>query len=644
MALPPLFISDLRGGINQHDPPFALPDRQVVVAENIDWSRGTLGGRRLGHRSVPAAYPTHKCVFLHRHLPTADETAAELFMVQVSGTQGLFTRVATTGLVVPTPGAMALDVSRGQYAIRAQSLHGKLFVAYPTVSGTDRLHVWDGTQFRPTGLVEPGAPTVTDRGTGVLFGSRYYRTRETRQVNGVTVLRSEPSEPSALFTPSGTGQYARVTKAATANTYATHWEVEASVDGTNFYRLATVPIGTSVYDDDSTPYMITADETRLSEDIGDYTLLHNPKFLSADQDRLLLAGSWEQPALGSRIAWTPVFGASGVGNDERFEEDTDPFLDLDGYDGGEITDFVGPVWGYHVAFKWQRIYKIIRRHKRNRAYEAQPMTSATGAVPGSAVLGLDEAGRPAVYYLDPYRGPSRIGSGGIEHAGTDIERTWASVNLDADKIAHGVYDAERDQVLWWIATDGSATPNKRIVLNVRQTARTADGVRFGWSIDTGPACEALCSVMYSDNYASLPSSRSRRLKPFVGTAGPSPVLECHYGDTDNGTSYRGYVRTKPMVVGALRQKVGVTGLSLMGKASETEVTVSLIADYGRRRVTRECSLAPSPDGEDRVITHRDDLVLSECQTLQVEYGDAAPGDGDWVLDAISVALREEETR
>src|SRR5690606_26029053 len=147
----------------------------------------------------------------------------------------------------------------------AQSLHGKLFIAYPTVSGTDRLHVWDGTQLRPTGLAEPGAPTITNRDTGTLTGSRYYRTRETRQVHGVTVLRSEPSEPSDLFTPSGTRKYARVTRAAQANTYATHWEVEGSVDGTNFYRLATVPIGTSFYDDDSTPDMITADETRLSE-------------------------------------------------------------------------------------------------------------------------------------------------------------------------------------------------------------------------------------------------------------------------------------------------------------------------------------------------------------------------------------------
>src|SRR5690606_41950549 len=140
----------------------------------------------------------------------------------------------------------ALDVSRGQYAIRAQSLHGKLFVAYPTVSGTDRLHVWDGTQFRPAGLAEPGAPTVTNQGTGTLTGARYYRTREIRSTG--SILRSEQSEP-VLFTHSGLGQYARVTRAAQANTYATRLAVEASVDGTYFDRLASVPYGSSNNDE-----------------------------------------------------------------------------------------------------------------------------------------------------------------------------------------------------------------------------------------------------------------------------------------------------------------------------------------------------------------------------------------------------------
>src|SRR5690606_2766684 len=106
----------------------------------------------------------------------------------------------------------------------------------------------------------------------------------------------------------------------------------------------------------STTSDITEDSTRLSPDIGDYALQYNPKFLSADNDRLLMAGAWEQPQLESRVSWTPVFAGPGAGNDERLEEDTDPFLDLDGQSGGGLTAFAGPINGYHYAFKRKRIY------------------------------------------------------------------------------------------------------------------------------------------------------------------------------------------------------------------------------------------------------------------------------------------------
>lgn len=643
MANPSLFLSDLRGGLNTTDPPFALASDQVVRAENIDWSRGTLGGRRLGHRAVDAPQD-HKTVFLHRHLPTADETASELWSMTVSGSTGLLTRTTTTHNAVTISGATALATSEGQYAIRAQSLHGKLFLAYPTASGTDRLHVWDGTSVRVTGLAEPAAPSVANQGSGSLTGSVYYRVRYTEQVSSVTVRRSEPSD-SVLHARSGSGTATRVTKPAAISEGETHWEVEASVDNVNFYVVATVAVGTTTYDDTSTTTAITADETRLSPDIGDYTLLHNPKFLSADQDRLLLAGSWEQPALGSRIAWTPVFGADGVGNDERFEDDTDPYLDLDGYDGGEITDFAGPVWGYHWAFKAQRIYKIVRRNTRAQAYEAVPMSDASGAIPRSVVKGLDEAGRPCLYYLDPFKGPSRVGAGGVETCGEDIRPTWETLNLDAALPAHGIFDADKSQVRWWIATGASTTPDTCIEFNVLEGARSAEGVRKGWAIHTGAYAATLCAVNYADNYASLPSSRSRRLKPFLGTAiTDATLVESRYGTTDNGTPYQATVTTKPMLLNGLLQKAGATSVTVMAPASEAVIDVTLTPDYRpARAATRSFGLAPSSEGEARVIVYDDALVISEAKVLQVTYGDGAPASADWVLDAISVSMRAEET-
>src|SRR5690606_12080238 len=131
-------------------------------------------------------------------------------------------------------------------------------------------------------------------------------------------------------------------------------------------------------------------------------------------DRLLMAGAWEQPQLESRVSWTPVFAGPGAGNDERLEEDTDPFLDLDGQSGGGLTAFAGPINGYHYAFKRKRIYKLIRTYARAQAYQALPVTDAFGALPRSTIKGVDPSGRACLYFLDPDLGPCRITVQGIE--------------------------------------------------------------------------------------------------------------------------------------------------------------------------------------------------------------------------------------
>jgi hypothetical protein len=634
MALRPLVIADISGGLNSEDSAHSLPDNQVVLCENMDLGRGSLGGRRRGHQVVTSG-PLTSGVFLHRHLPTNDESESELWLVSVSGTTSKWQKKDTAWANVSVTGTEALDVAEGAHRIRGQSLHGKLFLAYPTVSGTDRLHVWDGTSVRLAGMAEPGPPTTADQGAGSLTGLRYYRTRETRQVSSVTVLRSEPSTSDDI-TPSGGGQYVRVTKAATANTSATHWEVEASTDNVLFYRIATVAIGTTTYDDDSTTTEITADETLLSEDIGDYALIHNPKFLSADQDRLLVAGSWEQTALASRIGWTPVFGASGVGNDERFEDGTDPFLDLDGFDGGELTDFAGPLFGFHVAYKRKRIYKIIRTFARNQAYQAVPMTDAFGAITGSVVKGLDEAGRACQYFIDPDVGPCRVGANGIERCGSQIHATIQRVDCSAAVAAHGVFYHDLMQVWWDVAETGSDTPTFRIKLEIEAQTPGRQGAIGGWSTDTGPYMATLCSAMYSGN-VNAGVARCLNLKPVFGTAiSGATVTMGDTGTTDNGTEYRAYARTKPYFPAGLLGSFPVRTGTLLADASEAQVSVSLVRDYGKETRDMTVSLAPSPEGESAVIVPLENVEMAELRAVQIEYGDPAPADADWVIQAIAL--------
>ena len=58
----PLLLTNLTGGLNTEDPAFSLPDDQVVVCQNMDLTRGSLGGRRLGHSVVTgpnSAYDTY---------------------------------------------------------------------------------------------------------------------------------------------------------------------------------------------------------------------------------------------------------------------------------------------------------------------------------------------------------------------------------------------------------------------------------------------------------------------------------------------------------------------------------------------------------------------------------------------------------
>ncbi len=336
-----LVISTLRGGVNNIDQPISLPDDQCTIVENIDYERSSLGGKRRGQVAVTTSGMNTAVYFLHRHLPTTDETAAQLWAVSASGTTAIFDYKDTAWHVVSPTDALA--VASGQYAIRGLTLHGKLFLAYPLVSGVDRLMVWDGSTLRRTGLAEPEAPVVTDSGSGSFGTTRYYRARYVVDSPTLANRWSEPSE-TTTFTPSGTGAGATITKPVSINEDEQRWIVEESINNADFYQIAGIAVGTTTYVDTLTPSQVTSGTYLLSPPIGTYSLQYSSKFLLADADRLVMGGSWQQPALASRISWTPVYGSVGFGNDERLNENDDPFVDLDGYDGGASEWVIPSYW------------------------------------------------------------------------------------------------------------------------------------------------------------------------------------------------------------------------------------------------------------------------------------------------------------
>jgi hypothetical protein len=670
LASPDFTLFSLRGGLNDSDPAPALNPDDCTVAENVEFVYSTLGERRLGctaislPTSITADANMTAVTWMHRHLPTSNEGAAELWVLaqNLAGSQYVLTRRNQT---VWTTIPLALDTLTVNtpfgHRISATSLHGKLFFAFNT--DQDILHVWDGTTLRRVGMGTPAAPTAVDTGVaGAFAGTRYYRIRYT-VMSGTTVLRRSEPGATLTFAPSGTKTGAVVTKPASIGESETHWEIEASTDNANFYRLAQTVVGTTTYTDTVALGTGYATSGTLSADTGDYTRIPSGKFLVSDDDRLVIAGSWENADYASRIWWTPVYGdTTGVGNDERLEMDTDPFLDLDGFQGGELTALSKSINGYIFAFKWGHIYKVVRKGQRTQAYEAFPLTKVKGALPGSVVEAFDEGGNPSLFFLDPKTGPHRIGKNGIEWAGRDIQTFWATVNKDATVPCFGLYYPEKRQVHYWVATGSANYPDSKIIVQTNEMRSTDQGARRGWStVPSGNRiADAHCGVLFSTNVDTA-NSRNQTLVPFIGKTQwtvnavtiKDLVQQCDTGQTDAFTSgdttaaYTAKVRSKPFLTAGLLQKHGVQACTLLAKANSSQtdtVYVKVIRDFGKDTSPAVTTTLVPSGSETDVIKELDNLSFSELKAMQVEFGDSSTPTNQWRLNGFAAKIRREETQ
>jgi hypothetical protein len=640
--MPDFIIDSLRGGLNESTPT-SLSDDQCEVAMNVEFWRSMLGERRLGSAQIAqtSGWPFGSCeriVWMFRHLPTADPSDAQLWALGIddTGPTAVLAYKDTAWNVVSMADPLVID-GVSEYQVVGQTLHGKLFIAYP--SNVDRMHVWDGTSFRRAGLAEaPIITTVTDTGSGTFTGTRYYRIRWTVQSGGSTLLRSEPGD-SFTFTPSGSGSGAQVTMPSLvgADTGITHWELEASVDNANFYIIATTIVATTTITDTQDFSAGYAQDFTLSEDIGDYTVIPSVRFLTVEQDRLMGAGSFVDDELSARVIWTPVFKDPGVGNDERVPIDTDNILDLDVSEGGPLTGLSATVNGYVYVTKFSHIYQLTRTGIRTSAYEAVPLTKARGAVPGSIVEALDQTGNPTLFCLDPDVGPCRIGPRGFEPCGADLIETWGTFNIDATKIlARGLYFPEKKQVHWWIPTSSSNIPDLRLVLHTHEMREQNDGMRRGWALWDGPSASALAVCLYADNI-DTGAARSNVLKPFIAVEGNGLIWQTDTGDDDNGTDYTATIVTRPFIHGSLLHTFEVQrGALLAEAASGATLDITLIANFGdfEKEVT---SIDLTPDGsEEHVMRTLDDLGLAELRSLQIKFEDTSPAGAKWTLEQFAI--------
>lgn len=597
--MPVLPINDLRGGESDEHPATIL-ENQVAEAQNVDWWKAFVAGRRNGSDDVITALLSELTALIV-YTPNSASTNDRLWSLNEAGEWVSYDAGYAPTTHAPSPADVFLPANGANGA----SLHGKLFLAAKTTdsgaAALSRLHVFDGTTLRRAGLAPPAAaPNVTNTGAGTFSGTRYYRVRYIEKSGSTILRRSEPSSETT-FVPSGTGLSARITKPAAVDEGETDWEVEESINNADWYRIATVAVGTTTYDD-SLATTVVATSGTLSDDIGDYEVQESYRYLAVDRDRLVGFGNHEDPTKDSDVVWTPVGNdTSGVGNDERVPRDTGNRVRLDGQDGGPITagaSFDGRV----IAYKEHRIYSLTQTGQRQSAYIPQPASRTYGAIKGSVIEAVDQAGRPALYSFDSKVGPVRMGAMGVEVLCPQLQaKLLTEINFTASTVVSNVvYHADRGQVWWHLAGTGEDTPSFRWVYDVKSG---------GSSFHTLPN-NARAAVLWIG-------------KPHI-TADGGLLVKCDVeGATDDyGNAFRAFVRTRAYELGALIGRFGVKAAMVEGDAATVTLTFKLVRDYGLETASVTFMLTAA-GSEDYVIKSLDNARISEASSFQIEIGDAA---------------------
>jgi hypothetical protein len=641
-----LVVADLSGGRNGADPPLLLNDTQCVDAFNVDWWNASLARKRNGAARLPTPNPpgspfSGHISFLGRHIPAADETAAMLFGVddaspnpKIGATQPLSVLFGLVQTIDPITG--------NGWDVQAQSLKNKYFMAYQ--SGQPRLHVYDPTlydlgiipqQIRRAGLAAPtAAPGAANSGAGAYPAiGRYYRLRLTTQVGGITTRRSEPGPATTLVTPSGAGAGISIVFPAGVVEGETHWEVEASLDATAYFLVATATVGTvSVVDSVLTTNYVNLP---LSASTGTYSLQKSYRFVGVDGNRILGWGSFTAADAQNRFEFSAPGGSTNVSDEERVPLGN--YIDLDEADSGAPTGLCGPVFGAFYLFKYRQVWKVVRTGIGSQPYVVFPVSKVVGAVNQQCIeIGEDAKGNPAVYFLS-VRGPYRLTVSGLEYLGKPNEDLWfgptSFINLAASKVvAHAVYHGDRRQVWFWLATNAGNDPDTRLIFDVRTGA---------WSRHGGASCRARCSAMY----ANVPNTSYYNLKPFCGnTDGIANVFRCDDDQAldDNGETYYAFVQTKPYPLGGLGAycTVGQGTLTALAGTNVT-ITVTITRDLGKQIKNASCVLTPQ-GSETRVQRLLDAASMAGAWAVSFTIGDASPVANRWTLDALTINYTPNE--
>ena len=630
-------IADQRGGMNTYDAPWAIRDNECVEAVNVDFYKSRCGRKRNGMLAATSTGSTTVGTIssLFRHVPGIDETAAEMWSVDDSGTPIINRLAAGTTWAAPT----LKDAPTGNgWDFTAGSINGKLALAYKSAQA--RMHFWDGSTVRRGGLPAPAAPTLANQGAGAYPAVlTYFRVRWTVYSAGIIQRRSEPGS-AASITPSGGGASVRVTQPTVASEGETNWEVEGSTDGVTFYVLSVPAIGTTFVD--ISTLQTAFPSFTLSDLTGKYTLQKPYKFIAVDQNRLLGFGSYTTTDKQSRVEISAVIGSADISDEERVDtSQVNSYIDLDENDSGSATGLAGPVLGSFFAFKERQVWQLTATGVTTQPFRQDAISKSIGALAHYAITrGEDAVGNAAIYWMS-HRGPYRWSLAGLEYLGRNIE-SWilggdATINLSATKVvARTIFHPDKRQVWFWWATGSSNDPNQMAIFDVQSS---------GWTrVPTGEKlANVRCVTLFANTIAA---SMSRDLKPYVGQTGAvNRIWKTDTGTDDNGTTFQSYLITKASEPGGpgFYGQVGET--IVLAKASPgVMVTVTVTRNFGAETITGTADLSQTPaEGTaTRVSRVLGGSALNEVQFVQYQIGDAAPVSNTWLFDRLVTPYQKQQ--
>lgn len=658
----PFRIDDCRGGQNSADPPMALAPTQVTSAQNVEWIRATVArkrrGSRLCERDSGSLLPTNKTFSTLVGAPYASGTGVQVLMeaTDVTGTYSWGTASPPSDWEVSAPTTIDTQADSAAYAL----FNGKWFAAFK--SDVNRLHyvTFSNVLGWRAGLAAPAAPGIVETAGAVTDVRRY---RAVVFSSSLSECRSEPSAETGSITLIAERATAGDPGAAPSEELYDSWELQAASDDDNFatwWVVGTAGSTTDIVDNNASLLGLEP-----APELGLFEPPHSAKYLGVDDNRLLMAGHYEDvvdEALQQRVWFTPVLGDRGEGDDQRIPDlvDRSNWVDLDAGDGGgPITGFGPATLGDVLVFKTTQLWRLQRTGLVEAPYQPRAITKAVGTFGYRTVCaGRDATGNPAVYFASS-GGPQRVGVNGVEYLGTTIEDIWARVNQHGNvhTSQHGVFYADRGQYWLWVSVDGATVPSVLLVYSVRTGA---------WAQYTGVIATARCSALLpryinEDNKGVTTANvLTAPLVPYCCPNTNGQLVECdainpQTGvalDTDaetysgsgsvwvDGTAYAGSVTTAPIKPKSLDGFVTITGGTLAAEAAAgMSVSVRLIPDFDTARARTASASLTATGSEAHAVRVLDDCQLADARHIQVQIGDASADTDQWCVHAVELRTK-----